>query len=572
MRRYFWLSPEPRRLGAAQSCQPGGSAFVRNLAVVVAALCAALAGAGAATAGDGFFVGVSDDHVKFESGPAGSALRSLGARSVRLTLQWSKGQTDLSASDRGWLDRATGAVGGDVRVVLSVYGASRDDAPLDDSAREQYCGFVRSALARYPRIHDVVIWNEVNKSHFWNPQFNADGSSAAPAAYEALLARCWDVLHGFRADVNLITSTSSRGNDNPNAASNVSHSPGNFIRQLGAAYRASGRTTPIFDTVGHHPYGEHSSERPWRSHPLSTTIGEGDWDKLTQAYHDAFAGSTHPIPGLCVGARCAFIWYLEVGYQTTPDTAKSGLYSGAENSELPLPAAVGGDPAGSTPDEKSLAPDQGAQLADAVRLAACQPYVQAYFNFLLRDEADLALWQSGVFWADWTPKPSLDAFRAATGEAAAGRVDCLHLKLQPPGNAAAAAMAPGAALAALFPAPRTNVPVLRVLWPPARTFNWRNDQWRFRVAAGEDATYRATLYQVSVTRKGRTVPVKPRPLRTAAGKLKMGYLSFVNFKRGRLPFAARYRIEVTIASAAAPSRTTRLVSPPFLVLPRPARR
>jgi len=262
---------------------------------------------------------------------------------------------------------------------------------------------------------------------------------------------------------------------------------------------------------------------------------------------------------------------MEVGYQTAPDGAKSGLYSGAENGENPLAAASAGDPAGSAVDEKSLAPDQATQLVDAVRLAACQPYVQAYFNFLLRDEADLALWQSGLLWADWTPKPSFEALRGAIGEAAAGRVDCDGLK------AAAAAGSTGtpgggATGGTLFPAPRSNVPVLRVLWPPARTFNWRNDQWRFRVAAGEDATYRATLVQVAVTRKGRTLSVKRRELRAAAGKLTMGYLSFVNFRRGRLPFSARYRMEITLASATAPSRTTRLVSPTFLVSPGPARR
>src|SRR5215212_4723097 len=330
---------------------PRSNVRLRSI-VVVAAVLIGLAGAGAATAGDGFFVGVSDDHLKYEPAPAAAALHSVGAGAVRLTLRWSRGQTEVDGSDRSWLDRGVAAAGGDVRVVLSVFGAASADTPLDDAARGQYCGFVRSALARYPQIRDVVIWNEVNKSHFWTPQFGADGASVAPAAYEALLARCWDVLHGFRGGVNLITSTSSRGNDNPSAASNVSHSPANFIRGIGAAYRASGRATPIFDTVGHHPYGETSSERPWRSHPLSTTIGEGEWDKLTQAYHDAFAGSTQPIPGLCVGGRCAFIWYMEVGYQTTIDASKSGLYGGAENSEVPLPAASGGDPPGSTPDER----------------------------------------------------------------------------------------------------------------------------------------------------------------------------------------------------------------------------
>jgi hypothetical protein len=34
-----------------------------------------------------------------------------------------------------------------------------------------------------------VIWNEPNKSQFWRPQLNPDGSVASAAAYEALLAQ-----------------------------------------------------------------------------------------------------------------------------------------------------------------------------------------------------------------------------------------------------------------------------------------------------------------------------------------------------------------------------------------------
>jgi hypothetical protein len=442
---------------------------------------------------------------------------------------------------------------------------------------------VRSALARYSQIRDVVIWNEANKSFFWRPQFAPNGSSAAPAAYAALLARCWDVLHAFRPGVNLLTSTSSKGNDNPSAASNVSHSPGNFIRKLGEAYRAGGRTAPIFDTVGHHPYGEHSSERPWRRHPLSGTIGQGDWDKLTQAYHDAFAGTAQPNPGRCTGGRCALIWYMEVGYQTTIDGQKAHLYTGAENTEHPLPAAAAGDPQGTYPDEKSLAPDQATQLADAVKLAYCQPYVQAYFNFLLRDETDLARWQSGVLWPDWTPKGSYGPFAAAVAEANARAVDCTALKAlgggggpSASGAGGAGASAPGAGgaaagLQALFPAPRTDVPVLRVIWPAAARFNWRHDQWRFRVSAGEHSTYRAVLHQVSVMQRGRVVPVRPRVVRVASGELKMGYLTFVNFQRGRLQHGARYQMEIVLTSKSATTRRTRLVSRPLEVTP-PARR
>ena len=129
------------------------------------------------------------------------------------------------------------------------------DAPKTPAARDQYCEYVRDALARLPSIRDVVIWNEPNKSQFWSPQ-----SAEAPVAYEALLARCYDVLHAAFADVNVIGfALSSTGNDDGG-----SHSPGAFIRAVGEAYRASGREQPLFDTVGHHVYGFTASERPWR--------------------------------------------------------------------------------------------------------------------------------------------------------------------------------------------------------------------------------------------------------------------------------------------------------------------
>jgi Ca2+-binding RTX toxin-like protein len=67
-------------------------------------------------------------------------------------------------------------------------------------------------------------------------------------------------------------------------------------------------------------------------------------------------------------------------------------------------------------------------VRDSIRLAACQPYVGAYFNFLLFDEPRLAGWQSGAFWADRTPKDSLPAFRDAISDANAARVDCGALK------------------------------------------------------------------------------------------------------------------------------------------------
>ena len=68
------------------------------------------------------------------------------------------------------------------------------------------------------------------------------------------------------------------------------------------------------------------------------------------------------------------------------------------------------------------------QIRDAIALAACQPDVGAFFNFLLFDEPVLSGWQSGAYWADRTPKGSLEAFRSAIGAATSGDVDCATLK------------------------------------------------------------------------------------------------------------------------------------------------
>jgi hypothetical protein len=261
-----------------------------------------------------------------------------------------------------------------------------------------------------------VIWNEPNVSRFWRPQFNADATSAAPAAYEALLARCWDVLHRARPSVNVIAATAARGNDKPLASGSVSHSPGNFYRKLGEAYRESGRTLPILDTIGHNPYPASSAERPWTRHP-GTMIGEGDYDKLMSVLQEAFGGTAQPLPG----QGRVTIWYMEQGFQTTIDASKSPFYRGTETDRQLLPPWIARTTAGNS---DGLAPDQATQLTDALQLAYCQPAVGAFFNFELADEASLAGWQSGLLWADLTPKPSYQPFKAAVKTVAAGHVDC----------------------------------------------------------------------------------------------------------------------------------------------------
>jgi hypothetical protein len=374
--------------------------------------------AGAARAGPNLFVGVDEDTLKTNPQQAVAAARDLGVSAFRITLRWGRGQTTLTRKDREQLQTAVYGRA-EMRVLLSVYGSL---APVTPVARDEYCTYVRNVLNEFPQINDVIIWNEPNLP-YWVPQFNADGTSAAPAAYEALLARCYDVLHAARPAVNVIgPATSLWGNDNPHAISNVSHSPVNFVRELGVAYRASGRDRPIFDTFGHHPYPGDASERPWKVHQ-GTQVSQGDLNKLVEVLRDEFVGTAQPFPGNGLS-----IWYLEDGYQTTIDEAKQPLYWGYENWPHAIPDYVGGEPESPQPSADSPAPDQWTQTIDAIRLAYCQPYVGAYFNFLLWDERSLYGWQSGVFWADGTPKDSYPAFRQVIHEVDEGQVDCAQLK------------------------------------------------------------------------------------------------------------------------------------------------
>jgi hypothetical protein len=251
------------------------------------------------------------------------------------------------------------------------------------------------ALRTAPSLHDVVIWNEVNSRRFWRPP----GQRRA-AAYVALLARCYDLVHQTfpRRYLNLISSTASR------------HDPRSFIAQLGAAYRASGRTDPIFDTFGHNPYPETNAEPPYVEHPGSRMLGEGDYGALMDALTAAFGGTGQPVPG----ERGVSVWYLEDGFETAVPADRIGRYSGRERASVVQPVVRA----------PHVARDQASQLRDAVELAYCQPAVGAFFNFQLVDEAALGGWQSGLLWADGRPKPSYAAFRKVVADVGDGKVDC----------------------------------------------------------------------------------------------------------------------------------------------------
>ena len=375
---------------------------------LLVAVVATLIGASGAGASPGLAVGATENELMWNTADTVSVARYLGLRTMAITLDWEPRLDDLEPAQIDGLNRAVTAAG-PLRIVLGIHN-NWQRAPVDDVNRERYCTYATNALRRYPQINDVIVWNEPNVGFFWAPQFDANGASASPHGYFELAAHCYDVLHGVRPSVNVVGPVNSHwGNDNPNAHSNITHSPSRFIRELGAAYRASGRTRPIFDTLGHHPYPRRSDEHPSIRHEDPTVISIGDTGRLIEVMREAFGGTAQRIPddGLP-------IWYLETGYQTTIPAEKAGAYdTQPENWPGPVPDVA---PAAEV--------DQAKQLTDSLRLMYCQPHVEAVFNFLLKDEREMARWQSGVFWADGSAKGSLEAYRSVISEVNDGRVNC----------------------------------------------------------------------------------------------------------------------------------------------------
>ena len=341
-----------------------------------------------ARAGPGLLVGVDDDGLKWQSSAEFLApVQDIGLGAVRVTFPWRPGRTRPSFSDAGELANVA-AASTLTRVVVEV-GAGRPSVPpRTRRQRAQYCAYLVRLLRAAPNVKDVVIWTEANQPRFWR---NPDA-----AAYVALLGRCYDVLHRVRADVNVIASVG------PHARTRGAIGPARWYRQLGAAYRASHRRRPIFDTVGHNAYPDSPFEPPWTVHARGPSIDQGDYARLMRVLSRAFGRTAQPLPG----RRGVTIWYLEDGYQSSVDERREA-YHGKENVVELLDPGF-----------------QGWQLQASVRLAYCQPAVGAFFNFQLRDDPNLVGWQSGVLYADGTPKPAYELLGDALRDVAAGTVAC----------------------------------------------------------------------------------------------------------------------------------------------------
>ena len=332
-------------------------------------------------------VGAAEDAAKEGGALTAEAKMSLarlaGFDTIRVTSIWHPGQKAIAGGELSTLQAVADAASlNGIRLIVSVYPFGSKTVPQYATTRAQFAAYAASIPQLVPSVGYVIVGNEPNLNRFWMPQFTKTGLDAAASSYLGLLAQTYDAIKKASPTTIVIGgSLAPRGSDNPKLPRQT-HSPTRFILDMGTAYRLSGRKKPVMDWLSIHPYLEHSGRPPTFAHPKGTTISIADYGKLVRLLGKAFDGTAQR------GSKLPII-YDEFGVQTRAPDDKRQLYA---NTTVPSAADTVGEAV------------QGRYYAQALSLAACQENVVGLLFFHVSDEADLDRWQSGVYYADDTPK------------------------------------------------------------------------------------------------------------------------------------------------------------------------
>ena len=473
--------------------------------------------------------GVSDDTGKYaEDGGASffETMKDVGLTENRITVIWDPARPD-EIVEKAFLDRSLPkASAAGIRPVFAVYPLRARAMSDSGAALDQFAAFLRKLATTYPQVKDYIVGNEPNQPRFWQPQFNADCSGASAAAYVDFLARSYDTLKDVDPSIRVINSLSPRGNDSCRAPENVSTSPVRFIRDMGVAYRASGRTKPLFDEFGFHPY-PNSARDPLDKGYAWPNAGVANLSRIKQAVWDAFDGTAQPTFADGLKMRLA-----EVGWQVGVVPSAAGAYHGNENIQ---------------PTDEAT---QARIYAELVRKAACDPHVSQVFFFGLIDESNLAGFQAGMMRADGSKRPSYEAVKQAIADTR-GRCTGVSVGWAPARTVLGASVK--------FPEPGSPRSV-------------KQTAWGFNATADEDANYKAGIFRVAGPRavdynaisRSLAASSAPNAVVSASGLVEAEHAPFVRFPARRLQ-PGHYVFAITMSAAMNPERTKTFVSKPFRV-------
>ena len=357
------------------------------------ALLALTGGAGAAD------IGANDDTGKYAADGGTvffSQMAALGLKQTVMTVRFAA--TDpATIQDGEALDRAIPiAQQAGLRVSLAVYPYPPQELEDGTATPAAFAEWLTLVAKRYPTVKQYSVLNEPNQPAFVRPQFGADGVNVSAATAGAYLAAGYDALKAVDPTIQVIgLGLSPRGNDRPTAPNNISTSPVRFLAALGAWYRRSGRTLPLMDGLGFHPYPNQATDPLERGYRWPNA-GFANLDRVKQAVWDAFRETAQPttVNGLK-------LFLDEVGWQV--DTSTLQGYTGTENVQVT--------------DEAS----QAVVYSSLIRAADCDPQIAEVNIFGFYDDGTRdSGFQAALNHIDGTPRPSAASVQAAIADSALG--------------------------------------------------------------------------------------------------------------------------------------------------------
>ncbi|MFL5929822.1 MAG: hypothetical protein ACJ75P_01075 [Gaiellaceae bacterium] len=513
---------------------------MKRLAVLSACVCAALATAAAASAD--LTIGVADDGGKLaDDGGAWflSELKAARLQENRITIAWNP-DAPTTIPDRDRLDRyLTNASAAGVRVMILIAPTRARALAGSPGSAGEFVRFVVQVARTYPQVKEIGVGNEPNQPRFWQPQFSSSGRALACGAYERVLAQAYDALKEVDRSITVIgVSLSPRGNDNALAATNASTSPVRCLRELGLAYRASGRQKPIMDELAFHPH-PNSYRDGYLVGYRWPNAGTSNLGRIKQAVWDAFHGTAQPTfaeagkPVSMAALPSLRIRLNELGWQVAiPDSSIDAYYGHESVSRLS--------------DERT----QADIYAGLIPYYACDSSIRSMLYYGLVDEPDLDRWQAGLIRADRTRRASFAAVQSALGR---GLAKCNRR-------------------------PTKWRHTTKVVGATARFGERRRSagdtSWSFVAASEEASFFRAAMYRLPQGRLSGALRKKlisavgrkrsPKAVFSARGKTRAHAGTFVRFPRKRVA-SGSYVFAIRLNAEMNPTRQAVLISKRFAV-------
>ena len=513
---------------------------MRKLVAAIAML-GALVAVGSASA-EPLRYGVADDWPKFH--PCGdiwwTSAGDIGYQDLRMTVQWDVDAPTVIPFQSNLQMAIDCAKLNNIRPILAIYPAKPSAIGSNDDAQNAFASFVGLVGQAFPDVQNFIVGNEPNLNRFWQPQY-VNGRDAAATDYEHTLAKSYDALKLVRPDsIVWGPAISSRGNDNPNAVSNPSHSPVWFIKDMGDAYRASGRSQKLFDEFDLHPYPPVQDTDPFSQPFQWPQAGAANLDRIKQALWDAFHDTGQPT--VTEGA------FVRTAPYAAPQALPIDLDEAGEQTVVPADKASAYD--GTAENVTAISEAEQAQNhVELAELAACDPAVRSLLYFPLIDDTGSSTgFQSGNLFADFTEKQSYAAMKDKIASAQGLCQDGV------PGiSLPVVAHAQGGRCGRQLRRPRHEP---RVTAGPATGLRPGLGIQRHGGRGHDLQGAAAASDRRRAARRGRVL--------ASAGTVKAYRTPIVKFNTRTLP-AGYYAYSITLAAATNPQRTTTLTSKPFRV-------